>query len=128
MVYINKKTNLFKYELFNFIHFKKFLEKNKAFATASSIVIATQITVIASSFIDNIILPIFNRDINNDGRPDLENFENIIINIWGIKLTPGKFIIDILKFLLVIYIIFCLSIIYDKTDDILNKMKQQWRL
>ena len=125
MAYINKKTNLFKYELFNFIHFKKFLEKNKAFATASSIVIATQITVIASSFIDNIIIPIFNRDINNDGKPDIEKFENLILNIWGVKFKPGQFIIDILKFLLVIYIIFCLSIIYDKTDDILKKKIKQ---
>ena len=120
MTYIHKKTNLIKYELFNFIHFKQFLEENKAFATASSIVIATQITVIASSFIDNIIVPIFNRDMNKDGKPDIEEFENIILNIYGIKFKPGKLIIDIIKFVLIIYIVFTLSILYDKTDDILR--------
>lgn len=114
MTYINDKTKLLKYELFNFIHFKKFLEDNKAFATASSIVIATQITVIASSFIDNIIVPFFNRDIDKDGNPDIQEFENIILNIYGIKFKPGKLIIDIIKFLLIIYIVFVLSILYDK--------------
>mgnify|MGYP005999286391 CR=1 FL=1 len=121
MTVINNDTKLLKYELFNFINFNKFLEENKAFATASSIVIATQITVIATSFIDNIILPIFNRDVDKDGKPDIKEFENIKLNIYGVKIKPGKLIIDILKFILIIYIVFTLSILYDKTEYILKK-------
>ena len=50
MSVINEKTGLFRFEIFNFIKFKEFFEKNKAFATAASIVIATQITMLSSSF------------------------------------------------------------------------------
>ena len=38
------------------------------------------------------------------------------------KIKPGKLIIDILKFILIIYIVFTLSILYDKTEYILKKI------
>ena len=120
MSVINEVTKLFRWELFNFIKFQQFLEKNKAFATASAIVIATQLSVLATSFVENIILPIFNRDINEDGVPDINNFENIELDIFGIKIKMGKFAVAILRFLIIIYIVFLVSVFYDYHDDIVK--------
>lgn len=120
MSIINEVTKLFRWELFNFIKFQQFLEKNKAFATASAIVIATQLSVLATSFVENIILPIFNRDINEDGVPDINNFENIELDIFGIKIKMGKFAVAILRFLIIIYIVFLVSVFYDYHDDIVK--------
>ena len=109
MVHINENTGLFRYELFNFINFKDFLEKNDSFATATSIVIATQISSLSASFIDNIIIYIFKKDINKDGVKDIENLESYQLNFAGFKIKIGKFVVDIIKFMLVIYIIFIIS-------------------
>ena len=120
MSVINEKTGLLRFEIFNFIKFKEFLEKNKACATAASIVIATQITILSSSFTDNIIVPIFDRDTDGDGKKDLIQFENITFKMFGIKIKIGKFIIDIIKFLIVIYVVFVISLFYDKYDLIIK--------
>ena len=123
MSVINKDTKLFRFELYNFIKFKEFLQKNKAFATAASIVIATQISSLASSFTENIIVPIFNRDLNKDGIKDLQNFEDLKIKLFGIEFQLGKFIIDIIKFFVILYVVFIISIFYDKQDIIMNYEK-----
>lgn len=120
MSVINEVTKLFRWELFKFIKFQQFLEKNKAFATASAIVIATQLSVLATSFVENIILPIFNRDLNEDGIPDINNFENIELDIFGIKIKMGKFAVSIIRFILIIYIVFFVSVFYDYHDDIVK--------
>ena len=123
MSVINKDTKLFRFELFNFIKFKEFLQKNKAFATAASIVIATQISSLASSFTENIIVPIFNRDLNKDGIKDIQNFEDLKIKLFGIEFQLGKFIIDIIKFFVILYVVFIISIFYDRQDIIMNYEK-----
>ena len=74
----------------------------------------------ATSFVENIILPIFNRDINEDGVPDINNFENIELDIFGIKIKMGKFAVSILRFLIIIYIVFLVSVFYDYHDDIVK--------
>ena len=123
MSVINKDTKLFRFELFNFIKFNEFLQKNKAFATAASIVIATQISSLASSFTENIVVPIFNRDLNKDGIKDLQNFEDLKIKLFGIEFQLGKFIIDIIKFFVILYVVFIISIFYDRQDIIMNYEK-----
>ena len=111
--YINKTTGLFRYELFNFIKFKKFLEENKSFASAISIVIATHISTLSASFTDNIIIPIFNRDVNKDGIKDIKYLEDLELNIFNIKFKLGKFVIDIIKFMFVLYILFLIASFYE---------------
>ena len=118
MTSIDEHTKLFRFDMFNFIKFKEFLVKNKAFATAASIVIATQINELAISLTDNMIVPIINRDYNKDGVADIKQFENTELIIFGIKFKIGKFIIDIIKFIMIIYLVFAISIFYDKVIDI----------
>ena len=118
MTSIDEHTKLFRFDLFNFINFKEFIVKNKAFATAASIVIATQINEFAISLTDNMILPIINRDYNKDGVADIQQFEKTELKIFGINFKIGKFIVDLIKFILVIYLVFAISIFYDKVIDI----------
>ena len=67
-----------------------------------------------------IILPIFNRDMNEDGIPDINNFENIELDIFGIKIKMGKFAVSIIRFLLILYIVFLVSVFYDYHDHIVK--------
>ena len=69
----------------------------------------------AISLTDNMILPIINRDYNKDGVPDIKHFENTELKILGIKFKIGKFVVDIIKFIMVIYLVFAISIFYEKT-------------
>ncbi len=118
MTSIDEHTKLFRFDLFNFIKFKEFIVKNKAFATAASIVIATQINEFATSLTDNMIVPIINRDYNKDGVADIQQFEKTELKIFVIIFKIGKFIVDIIKFMMVIYLVFAISIFYEKVVEL----------
>ena len=57
---------------FNFIRFIKFLQKNNIFAVAIAAILSDQIHSITNGFVDSIILPIIDRDGNNDNIKDIK--------------------------------------------------------
>lgn len=105
------------FNLFDLVHFRKFLIDNKVIATSISFAAASYLETVTTSFFDNIILPIINKDTNSDGKKDLHKFEDYTVNIKGIKLKMGKFIIDIFKYFLILYILFLISRL---TRDVIN--------
>ena len=107
----------FTFNPFNLVDFRKFLIDNKVIATAISFAAGTYMETVTSSFFDNIILPIINRDADNDGEKDIQKFEDITININGIKMKIGRFLIDIFKFFLILYVLFLISRL---TRDVIN--------
>ena len=102
---------------FNIVDFRKFLIDNKVIATAISFAAGSYMESVTTSFFDNIILPIINRDSDNDGKKDIHKFEDIIINISGIKMKIGRFLIDIFKFFMILYVLFLISRL---TRDVIN--------
>ena len=61
-------------------NFFSFLKENNIMEAAIATVFSRMIADLSYSFIDNILLPIFKIDLNNDGKPDLNSFINMILN------------------------------------------------
>ena len=89
--------------------FYTFLKENHIIDTAIATIFSKLITDVSYSFIDNILLPIINIDINNDGKADINDFKNKIININGINLKLGPFVIELIKFISIMFMLFLLS-------------------
>lgn len=103
--------------MFNFDNFRKYIIEKGVIDTAIGFIMGKNIGYITESLFNNIILPIINKDSDNDGEADVKKFENYKKNIYGIEFKIGKFILDGVKFLIMIY---CLFIIARFTIDIIN--------
>ena len=103
---------------FNFMRFINFLDKNNIAATAIAAVLSYRINDFTNVFFDELILPIINRDSNDDGNKDLKKFEEYEIVIFKMKFRVGLIMLAIFKFIIVSYIIF---IIFRIFNDIKGK-------
>ena len=61
------------------------------------------------SFIENILMPLFKMDLNDDGKPDLNAIGNITIDLLGCKIKLGLFIMEIFKFVIMLFVLFYLT-------------------
>jgi large-conductance mechanosensitive channel len=89
--------------------FYTFLKDNQIVSTAVATIFSKIISDLSYSFIDNILLPVINIDMDNDGKSDIENIKNKIFKFRGIHLKIGLFMIEILKFIIILFILFLLS-------------------
>ena len=94
---------------FNFTIFRKFLIDNKIFVTAISFAIGKQILKISTSFFNNLISPILNLDINNDGKGEIKSLKDYKLKIGRLEIKLGMFLSDILTFLIVLYALFLIT-------------------
>ncbi len=86
-----------------------FIKDNHIIATAIATIFSKIISDLSYSFIDNILLPIINIDIDNDGKSDINDFKNKIFEVYGISFKIGPFAIELIKFLVIVFILFYLS-------------------
>ena len=98
--------NFFNYSQF----FYKFLKKNDILSLSIAAVFSGHINELINSIVNNLLIPIINRDADNDGKKDIKKIENIEFKLFKIRFTIGKLFVDILKFVLVTMVIY--SIIY----------------
>lgn len=103
---------------FNFIRFIKFLKDNNILAVAIAAVLSERINDVTESFVNNLLMPIINRDGDGDGERDIKKLENKSIKFKGIDMKIGKFIISMIKFIFVTYIIFLVSSSFKKISKI----------
>ena len=101
---------------FNFVHFAKFLSNNNVLATAIAAVLSERISDITHTVVDNIFMAIINRDGDGDGKSDIDNLENKVIVISGMRFGVGKVIISLIKFVVIAYIIFLISRMMDQAS------------
>lgn len=99
---------------FNFVRFLTFLHDNNIISVAIASILSDRINEITNSFIDHLIMPIINRDADQDGEKDISVIENINVKLLGMNFKPGKFFLAIIKFTIVTYFIFLLSSILKK--------------
>ena len=103
-------SNLVHYNTgFNFIRFIKFIEYHNIASVAIAAVLSERIGHLTNEFVDNIILPVMNIDLNNDGVKDFKFIEDMTIKIGPVKFIIGKFLISFIKFVIVMYILFVIS-------------------
>jgi large-conductance mechanosensitive channel len=98
---------------FNFIRFIVFLKNNNILSTAIAAVLSDRVNDLTNTIIDYAIMPIINRDADNDGISDIKNLEDKKFNVFGVNLGVGKCCVSIIKFVLITYVIFVISNIID---------------
>tara|TARA_B100000427_G_C15011992_1_gene378674 strand:+ start:32 stop:394 length:363 start_codon:yes stop_codon:yes gene_type:complete len=108
----NKTKNIFNLE-----NFRQYVIENGVVDTAIGYTMGKHIGIVTESLFNNIVLPFFNKDSDGDGVGDFKTFEDYKKKFFGIEFKIGKFILDLFKFLLMIY---CLFIVARLTRDIIN--------
>ena len=89
--------------------FKDFLSDNNILVTIIATILSSNITMLTTSLMDNIIMPIINIDLNNDGTPDRENLENWIVNFKGAEIKVGQFILTSIEFIFILIVIYLIN-------------------
>jgi large-conductance mechanosensitive channel len=94
--------------------------KNSVFLGITIAVIASFVNQLVFSFINDIIMPIIDRDGDNNNEPDINRIANYTIKTGGITFRIGSFIVALIRFALLIFIIFilCLVLINIKKDKL----------
>ena len=101
---------------FNFVRFIGWLKDNNVFTTAVAAVLSDRINEVTNVFVNSIIMPIMDKDSNNDGVRDIKKWEDKTITFCGIEFKVGNFALAVFKFLLVTYIIYIIYVMYKKID------------
>lgn len=89
--------------------FLLFFKNNNLISTIIATIVSTYVTELTQSFADDIIIPIINRDGNEDGEADIKTLETFKITIFGIKFKVGKFIITLIKVIFIFFIVFIIN-------------------
>lgn len=85
--------------------------KNTALLGITIAVIAAFVNQLVFSFINDIIIPIIDRDGDNDNEPDINKLSNYKVKINGITFKTGAFILALIRFILVLFFVFMVCLI-----------------
>ncbi len=94
--------------------FTELIMKNSVLFGITIAVMSTFVNQLVLSFINDIIMPIIDRDGNNDNEPDINRIANYTITTNGITFKIGAFIVALIRFILLLFIIFILSMVLIK--------------
>ena len=93
---------------------KKFISEFKAFALrgnvmdlAVGVIIGGAFTALVTSLIDNLISPII-------GCFSLDGFSGLSVTIGKATLTYGAFIMDVINFIIMAFVVFCIVKIFNR--------------
>jgi large-conductance mechanosensitive channel len=92
--------------------FTNFLLEKKVIDLGLAFIISTNINRIASDFVENIISPIINRFVSTDKN----KLKDATINIFGIKFEIGNFFNSLLKFVIMMFVIYYIYKIFKKKE------------
>ena len=107
--YVMKVINSTKNELINILKYL-FIEKG-IITVAVSFIIATQTNSLATMLIDNILAPIIIRVIEIFEKRPISELQNYEFKYLGVKIKIGVIIINLLKFVFIIIIIYYISLL-----------------
>lgn len=85
--------------------------KNTILFAISIAVLSTFINELVFSFINDIVLPILDRDSNDDNEPDINKIRHMTVKTSGITFKVGSFIISLIRFIVLIFILFVIALI-----------------
>lgn len=89
-------------------NFIEFLNKNNIITTIVAVVMSDRINELTHTFVDTLLMPIINHE-KIDSSQKLEDF-SIVYN--GFKIKVGRFVTVLIKFIIIIFIVYMLSIIF----------------
>ena len=89
--------------------FRQFLIKNNVFVTVVGMLVGAELRTLVLSVTNNLIDPIFNVDLNNDGKDDLKCLFDSEGKLFGMTFKYGRVIKDLLHFIIMIIIAFIIA-------------------
>lgn len=104
---------------YDYVRFIKFLNSNNILSLAVSAVLSSHISKIGKAFVEDFILPVFNKDGDSDGEKDIKPLQDKIVSYRGIQFKVGDFFITVLEFIIISYIVFLISV-YGKNIQVVK--------
>lgn len=84
---------------------KLFVSENRLYSVIIGTVLASFVTEISYSVINNIIMPILTTDINNNKKDDMKDLQSWEVNIFSKKIYIGKFLYSFIRFAIILVIL-----------------------
>ena len=94
--------------------FTDIIMKNSVMLGITIAVLATFVNQLVVSFINDIIMPIIDRDGNNDNKPDINKIADYTIKTGGITFRIGAFILALIRFVLLLFMLFIIALVIIK--------------
>ncbi len=94
---------------------KDMIMRNTVLLGITIAVLAAFVNQLVISFINDIILPIIDRDGDDNNEPDINKIANYKVKVNGITFKIGAFILALIRFVLVLFFIFIVCYILLKT-------------
>lgn len=86
----------------------EFLKSKQIFSMLVAAILSERVTDIFNTFLDKLLFPLIKTDINNDGVNDITSIKNITIDIHNKKIEIGHLLVSVVKFIIVMYILYLL--------------------
>ena len=90
--------------------------KNSVMFGITIAVLSSFVNQLVFSFINDIIMPVIDRDGNNDNMPDINKISNYTVKTNGITFKIGAFVVALIRFILLLFIIFILCMVLIKIN------------
>ena len=90
-------------EISNFIDF---LDQNNVFSLIVASVLASRVSEMANALVTHLLMPILERDGDQDGTKDIGMVEQLEANLMGCRFKYGIVLVSIIKMLFVAYIVY----------------------
>jgi large-conductance mechanosensitive channel len=91
--------------------------KNSVMFGITIAVLSSFVNQLVFSFINDIIMPVIDRDGNNDNQPDINKIADYKVKTGGITFKVGAFILSLIRFILLLFILFILCIVIIKIKN-----------
>lgn len=88
------------------MNFIDFLKEKEFMTTLIALIISRETSYITNSFIDDIIMPIINRDSDSNGVEDIDELKKLELKAYGANIKIGNFIITIIKDIIIMSIVY----------------------
>lgn len=89
--------------------FVQFLKDNNILVTVVATIISSCVTELSESMVNDLILPIINRDSDGDGEADIKDLATYEYKVKGIKFKVGKFLMIAIKFMIILFATYQIS-------------------
>ena len=99
-----------------FEEFKKFAFKGNALDMAVAVVIGASFSAIVNSLVNDIISPIIGLLVRTD-------FTDLSVNLFGVNIAYGSFIMQVINFLIVAFVLFAVIKSLNKVTSLGKKEK-----
>ena len=105
------------YKNMSLFYFLKYLRTHNVFSIALAAIITERVSLLTESFINEIVMPLIDRDYNKDGKKDMLQLEKRKIRVFGAELGVGKVLKSLIYFFITTYILYLMMVLIKKGYD-----------